>query len=176
LVALCRFSENNIILLLVVDTYKLEKCVWTECDFEIMGWHDSHVYAIAFSPEKFEIIFDIDYIFEWIHPKPDEKYFSFWVSPATLIFENSYDIELHIESYNGGLEIDSIKREHVGMPINAQFIGKDKEWIWTIECQEGEIKFRSSGYKQYVRAEPRLGGQTLDLEKRETSFQRRLID
>jgi hypothetical protein len=160
----------------MTDIYKLEKWLWTECDFEIMGWHDSHVYAIAFLPEKFEIVFDIDYIFQWVNPLEDEQYFSFWVSPATLIFENIYDVELQIKSYNGGLIINSIKRANADTSRNAQYIGKDKEWIWTIECQEGEIKFRSTGYKQYVRAEPKLGGQTLDLEKRETSFQRRSID
>jgi hypothetical protein len=157
---------------LVVDTYKLEKSIWTESDFEIMGWHDSRIYATAFSPEKCEIIFDIDYIFQWIHPKQDENYFSFWVSPATLIFENVYNVEFSFQSYDGALEIDSIKREYVGAPINAQYIGKNKEWIWSIECQQGEIKFRAAGFKQYVRAEPKLGGQILELGTREISFQR----
>ena len=156
----------------MTDKYELEKWLWTESDFEIMGWHDSRVYAIAFSPEKFEIVFDIDYIFQWVHLKQDEKFFSFWVSSATLIFDNVYDIKFDISSYSGGLEIDCIKREYIGSPINAQSIGKDKEWNWTIECQEGEIKFRSAGYKQYIRTKPKLGEQTLELETREISFHR----
>jgi hypothetical protein len=44
------------------NTYQLDKWLWTESDFEIMGWHDSNIYAVTFSPEKFEIAFDIDYI------------------------------------------------------------------------------------------------------------------
>ena len=157
---------------LMADEYELEKWLWTESDFEIMGWHDARVYAIAFSPKKFEIAFDIDYIFQWVHPKQNETYFSFWVSPATLVFDNVYDVEFDIGSYNGGLEIDAIKRESVGAPRNAQAIGKNEEWIWTIECQEGEIKFRSAGYKQYIRAKPVFGGQTLNLETRQISFNR----
>lgn len=156
----------------MVEGYALEKWLWTESDFEIMGWHDARVYAIAFAPEKFEIIFDIDYILKWVHPKQNETSFSFWVSPATLAFENVYDVEFDIGSYNGGLEIDAIKRESVGAPKNAQCIEKKEEWIWTIECQEGEIKFRSVGYKQHIRAEPVFGGQTLDLETRQISFNR----
>jgi hypothetical protein len=156
----------------MTDKYELEKWLWTESDFEMMGWHDSRVYAVAFSPEKFEIVFDIDYIFQWVHPKQDEKFFSFWVSAATLVFENTYDFKFDISSYSGGLEIDCIKREDVGSPKNGEYIGKGKEWIWTIECQEGEIKFRSAGYKQYVRSKPKLGGQTLELETREISFNR----
>ncbi len=160
----------------MAETYELEKWLWTESDFEIMGWHDSRVYAIAFSPETCEISFDIDYIFQWVHPKDDEKYFSFWVSPATLVFDNIYDVEFNIGSYNGGLEIDFIKRDETRIPRNAQYIGKNEAWTWTIECQEGEIKFRSAGYKQYVRASPVLGGQTLNLETREISFKPGSID
>jgi hypothetical protein len=152
------------------DTYELEKWLWKENDFEIMGWHDSHIYAIAFLPEKIEIVFDIDYIFQWVHPRKDEKFFSFWVSPATLVFENVYDTEFHIESYDGGLQIDSITRELMGTPVNAQYCGKAEEWIWNIECQEGQIKFRAAGYNQYIRAEPEFGGQKLNLETREISF------
>jgi hypothetical protein len=111
----------------MTDTYELEKWLWTEIDFEIMGWHDCHIYAIAFVSEKFEIAFDIDYIFEWVYPKPNEKYFSFWVSSATLVFENAYNIEFDISSYNGELEIDLIKRESIGIPRNAQHIGKNEE-------------------------------------------------
>jgi hypothetical protein len=106
--------------------------LWTESDFEIMGWHDSNIYAVAFSPEKFEIAFDIDYIFQWVHPKQNETCFSFWVSPATLVFKNVYDVEFHIELYDGRLEIDSINRECIGTARNAQHIRKDEEWIWNI--------------------------------------------
>jgi hypothetical protein len=162
--------------LLMADTYELEKWLWTESDFRDMGWHDSRIYAFALSPERFEIAFDIDYIFQWVHPQQKEECFSFWVSPTTLIFENVYDIDLSISSYNGELEIDSIKREIMGAPRNARYIGKNQEWIWTIECQEGEIKFRSTGYKQYIRAEPKFGGQTLNLEKRKISFNRGRTD
>lgn len=160
----------------MADTYESEKWLWTESDFEIMGWHDSRVYAIAFSPEKFEIAFDIDYIFQWVHPKGNETSFSFWVSPVTLVFENIYDVDFDIGSYNGGLEIDCIKRESMGAPRNAQHIEKNEEWLWTIECQEGEIKFRSAGYKQFVRAKPVFGKQTLDLEARKISFHRGRTD
>ena len=154
----------------MAEQYKLEKRVWTESDFEIMSWHDGHVYSIAFAPEKSEIAFDIDYIFQWVHPKQNETSFSFWVSPATLVFENVYNMEFDISSYDGGLEIDIIQRESVGVPRNAQYIEKNEEWVWTIKCQEGEIKFRSAGYKQYIRAEPVFGGQNLDPEVRQMSF------
>ena len=48
--------------------YKLEKWIWTEADFDVMGWHDSQIHATAFFPEDFELVLDIDYIFDWVHP------------------------------------------------------------------------------------------------------------
>jgi hypothetical protein len=157
--------------------YKVEKWVLTEADFDSMGWHDSRIHALAFQPENFELVFDIDYIFEWIHPKPDETYFKFWIAAATLVFENVYDIEFDIDSYNCKLEIDNIKREDGRRPHNAQHIGKETEWLWIVECQEGEIRFRSAGFKQFIRAMPQLRhSQVIDVKERGFSFARSRID
>jgi hypothetical protein len=159
------------------ELYKLEKWIWTEADFEAMGWHDSQIHALAFLPDEFEIVFDIDYILHWVHPKPDETYFKFWVAPATLVFENIYDLELDISSYKGNLEIDKIRREDERVPRNAQYIDKENEWLWCIECQEGEIRFRSVGYKQYIRTNPQFSTQqTLELKSRGFSFVRSKTD
>lgn len=155
------------------DSFDLEKLIWIESDFEIMGWHDSRIYAIAFSSEKFELIFDIDYIFKWVDPKPNEVYFSFWISPCTLVFENVYNVEFDFGCNGVELEIDRISCEIKGVPRNAEYIGKNQEWTWTIECQQGEIKFHSTGYQQFVRAKPVLRKQqTLDSKTREISFYR----
>lgn len=146
--------------------YEMAKRVWTEADFEQMQWHDARIYAIAFSPQAFELIFDIDYIFQWVQPELNDNRFMFWVAPATLVFENVYDIKFNIETL-GNLEIDSIEREVSPPPRNAQYIGRHSEWKWTIVCQQGEIKLASVGYKQYIRAIPRLDYQQwIDLAAR----------
>ena len=139
----------------MAEPYHVEKWVRTEDDFERMGWHDCQVHALAFSPETSELLFDVDYIFEWLHPEPGETYFKFWVAPATLVFENVYDVAFDVGSYMGGLEIDHIKREDARPPLNAAHVRHDTEWLWTIDCQEGDIKMRSGGYTLYVRAAPR---------------------
>ena len=150
----------------MTEPYQMEKWVWTAGDFERMGWHDCLLHALAFSPETLELLFDVDYIFEWVHPEPDETYFRFWVAPATLVFENVYDVELDVGSYMGGLEIDHIKREDAHPPLNAAYIRHDTEWLWTIDCQEGDIKLRAAGYTQHIRAAPQFGGQKLGLAAR----------
>ena len=70
------------------DLYTLEKSLWTETDFEEMGWHDATIHAIATPNSEFEIAFDIDYILKWVDPAEDQTHFRYWVSPATLVFWN----------------------------------------------------------------------------------------
>jgi len=44
------------------------KTVWTDADFETMGWHDNAVHAIAVEPappHPGSLLLDIDYIVEW---------------------------------------------------------------------------------------------------------------
>ena len=52
-----------------MDNYKLEKTVWSEHDFETMGWHDATIWAMVADTEKYEYAIDLDYIFKWVHPK-----------------------------------------------------------------------------------------------------------
>lgn len=147
--------------------YELEKTLWTEDDFENMGWHDSLIYAIGFTP-NFEFTLDIDYIFKWVHPQEDETHFKFWVAPCTLVFENVYDLKFDIEiSSPFELEIADITRDSPQKPINAEFIKRETEFSWNIETQQGNITFKAIGYKQYVRKLPVFQeSQQIDSEKR----------
>ncbi len=108
----------------ISQSYKLEKSVWTDVDFETMGWHDCIIHA--FCPgENNQMLLDIDYIFKWVQTG---KTFKFWVSPRTLVFENVYDIKSQIDGCYGGLEIDKISRENPQRPKNADFIKIDVEY------------------------------------------------
>ncbi len=119
-----------------------------------MGWHDSHIYAISFG-EEFQFKLDIDYIFQWIHPKANETYFNFWIAPCTLIFENVWDLRFDIFiSSDIELEIDDVRRENAREARNAAYIEKKTEYDWTIETHQGDITFKSVGFTQYVRMRP----------------------
>jgi len=147
-------------------TYKLEKLVWSDNDFDQMGWHDSKVYAIAFDDENFQFMLDIDYIFQWIHPQEGETYFKFWVSPVTLVFENVWDLNINLDS-NCRLEINNIQRCNPEKPKNADFVNNRTQYDWLVETQQGEIVFKSVGFKQYIRQEPILQtAQAIEFKKR----------
>ncbi len=149
------------------ETYRLDKSLLTEVDFDNMGWHDSFIYALSLG-ERNELTFDIDYIFKWINPSGERKFFRFWVSPCTLVFENVYDLKIDIEvSEPFKLEITDINRNNPQRPKNADYIKCDIEYDWTIETNQGEITFKSIGYKQFVRQTPvLLDEQKMRIEKR----------
>ena len=47
-----------------MENYELEKWIWTEKDFDPIGWQDATVYSVwgSFTP-NLEI--DLDYVFQW---------------------------------------------------------------------------------------------------------------
>ena len=120
-----------------MEEYILEKKVWDEKDFSEMGWHDARIYAFAIEKNYDEftadLVFDIDYIFSWVHPVEPEKYFSFWVAPCTLIFKEAFNLTMNIETgltefYHGvgkyqanvGVELTYLPRNRVNLKIKFE--------------------------------------------------------
>ena len=146
-----------------MDEYKLEKTVWSEQDFETMGWHDATIWAMVADTEKYEYAIDLDYIFKWVHPKNDEVYFKFWVAPVTMVFENADHIKIDIESRWGSIEFADLFMENPKLSPNEKFTSHD----YRFECQEGEISLQATSFKMYVRQTPKfISGKCFDLEKR----------
>ncbi|WP_123805279.1 hypothetical protein [Neisseria chenwenguii] len=84
---------------------------------------------------------------EWINPEPPEEYFSFWVSPCTLKFENVYDLQIEIDRYRTNMPaVDDLELVNVENEI----------YQWHMGLSEGYISFKSSGFKQFIRKKPIL--------------------
>jgi hypothetical protein len=148
------------------ERYILEKPVWTEADFEKMGWHDVVIHGFSFNLPQYELLFDIDYIFAWVDPEPPSEYFSFWISPATLVFQNVHDFRVNIKGCLGW-QLQGIERNKEQVPRNSPYINDKKEWEWTLEANEGQIRFFSTGFTQFTRSVPRhRTKQSLKLEDR----------
>src|SRR4051794_40935091 len=150
---------------MTIQQHSIEKPVWTEADFEQMGWHDVHVHAVAFRPDVSELWLDIDYIFSWVEPHGDETHYSFWIAPATLVFENVYDLQFDFESQDGDLTLQGIERSDASAPRNA--VTKQAEWRWLLDFNNGQANLRSIGFSQFTRRPPILvRAQHLTLEQR----------
>lgn len=124
--------------------------IFSQSDFVKKGWHDCKIHAVSFNTNEFKLLFDIDYILEWVNQENSNNY-KFKVSPATLIFENVWDLTFSAE-YDLNLRIENIDKRNPHKPKNNDLKEKH-EFDWTIELGNGEISFKSIGFKQYLRGE-----------------------
>jgi hypothetical protein len=131
--------------------YELEKTIWTDADFDKMGWHDNHIYKIRLT-EDLEL--DIDYILHWNKPDLEGLPFTFWIAPATLIFKNVKNLSFEFDTgLQDSFEIEDIERENKNQ--------------WTIITRQGDIQFTSDGYEQFIRQDPSFQfGQTISYIER----------
>ncbi|MFB7877991.1 hypothetical protein ACFC06_22315 [Nocardia sp. NPDC056064] len=143
----------------------LVKSVWTDDDFESMGWHDATVHALCVQPGEGvlpRLVLDLDYIVRWVHPVPPAVYFSFWVAPVTLVFDEVWDLagDLDFRARSLCLEIADLHRETPdGVSRGFSF--------WRIEGHAFELKFYAPGFRQYFRRAPALvPGQVLSHAER----------
>lgn len=122
-------------------TYELEKRLWSDENFEQMGWHDCLIYKIRVT-ENVEL--DLDYILKWNEPELEGFSFTFWVAPATLVFRQVKNFTCELDtSFHDAVEIQDIKRQ---MTENGL--------LWTIATHQGDFQFFSEGYRQYIRQDP----------------------
>ncbi|MDA3614338.1 hypothetical protein [Polluticaenibacter yanchengensis] len=152
------------------DKFILDKNIWTQDDFEIMGWHDANVYGLTIERSEdnwtADFLLDIDYIFKWVHPIPPAQAFTFWVAPCTLIFRDCFDLHIDFRTYGGCLDLLEIADLYLKSKTEQEknmFV-----YEWTIELQQGQITLKSYGLEQIVRQQPKhVNGQVLTLNERD---------
>ena len=146
-----------------IEPYILEKWVWSDEDFDLMGWHDVTIHAVGVALEQWELFLDIDYILQWIDPIPPEEYFKFWVAPASLVYENVSDLKIDIDvgSYQE-ITLQGIERSNPRVSNGVITV-----WDWLLESHQGSVSFIATGFKQYIRSAPMLGKmQSLEINQR----------
>ena len=130
----------------------LSKATWTDADFEIMGWHDCRVRAISVGEYEDDtlpparLLLDLDYIVRWVQPKPPAKQFTFWIAPATLVFEQAWGITGRLGPLHELLEIADVHRLD---PPDSQ-----QDPLWHVEGQNFDLRLRAPGYRQHIRRSP----------------------
>ncbi|MEU4525843.1 hypothetical protein AB0F52_44865 [Amycolatopsis sp. NPDC024027] len=135
----------------MTDPSGLSKAVWTDADFPQMGWHDCRIHALGFleddDPPPGRLLLDLDYIVRWVEPARREKHFTFWITPATLVFDQAWDITGDIGPLHGSLEIADLHR--LDPPDDKPYP------LWHIEGHEFDLKLRARGFRQYLRMAPK---------------------
>lgn len=131
----------------MIDPSGLSKAVWTDGDFEQMGWHDSRIHALSLLEDDdlppSRLLLDLDYIVRWVEPARRQKYFTFWVAPATLVFDQAWDLTGDVGPLTGHLELADLHR----------FDSPDDRPhpVWHLEGHEFELRFRARGFRQFFR-------------------------
>ena len=144
-------------------TIPLAKSVWTETDFDTMGWHDNRVHAVAFepaSPYPGRLLLDVDYIIEWVHPATPAEPLTFWICPATLVFDNAWDLtgDINLMTRSFDLSLDAIERSG---------LDEHNAYAWTLAGNEFTVQLRATGFTQYLRQPPAYSlHQRLSLDQR----------
>lgn len=148
------------------EPFELNRSIWTERDFHQMGWHDVVIHGIAFDTDAFQLLLDIDYIFAWVDPEPPAKHFTFWLSPATLIFDAVWDLKIDYEA-SLGMQLQDLARSESRIRPHPIAEAQQSEFRWSLRANEGELSFWASGYTQYTRRAPaRLEKQSFSLAER----------
>lgn len=149
---------------MVVNVYAhepsgLEKSVWSEHDLAHLGFHDVRVVAVALTdstesgPSRF--IMDIDYLVRWVMPEAPARRYSFWISPATLVFDDVWSLSGKLAGTQPAM--DAIDR-----------LDGDAGGGWHIEGDGFELRLiTSAGFSLYMRRPPVFTDrQCLTLEQR----------
>jgi hypothetical protein len=128
----------------------LAKTVWTNADFDQMSWHDNEIHAIALEsalPEPGRLLLDIDYIVQGVLAQPSSRLLSFWICPATLVFDPAWDLttDIDLRGWAFSLSLLSIQRSDPDERGNFD---------WTLEGDQFTIELGSPGFTQYLRRPP----------------------
>ncbi|MFJ8579462.1 hypothetical protein [Micromonospora sp. NPDC093277] len=143
----------------------LSRATWTDADLANMGWHDCRVHAVSIGEyvddtlPPARLLLDLDYIVRWVEPVRRELPFTFWIAPATLVFERAWNITGQMGPLHEVMEIADVHRLD---PLDG---GPDP--LWHIEGQNFDLQFRAHGYIQYLRLPPqRTARQVLAMSER----------
>jgi hypothetical protein len=124
---------------------------WSTDDYDDMSWHDVHVHGFRILRNDgdngtAEVIFDIDYILEWVK---DGARFSFVVAQASLRSHEVFGLKITLDyaAPTAGMcafSLDGIERELVVNPRgHASY-----RWKMPINWPSGLIEFSSPGFTQ----------------------------
>jgi hypothetical protein len=128
------------------------KATWTDADFDVMGWHDCRVHAVSLGVREDDgfpwqrVLIDLDYLVRWVDPAFGRQHFTFWIAPATLVFDEAWAVSGDLDPGNDLLEIADLHR--LDPPDDKP------DPLWHIEGQNFDLRLRAPGYTQYLRTAP----------------------
>ena len=114
-----------------------------------MDWRDCVVHGFDALPETDAVVLDVDYCIHREAPTRADELVTYWVSPATLVFQQVTKVEIQIGGATGGLVLRALER---GDEQTATGEWRAREW--RLVGQEGQILLHAAGYSLAIRRPP----------------------
>jgi len=118
-----------------------------------MGWHDCRIHAVSLAEHsddgalpQVRLMIDLDYIVRWDEPGAPGGHLTFWIAPATLVFERAWGIHGEFGPLYEQLEIADIHR--------LDPTDEHPEPSWHVEGLNFGFHLRATGFRQYLRSAP----------------------
>jgi hypothetical protein len=131
------------------------KHVWTADDFDQMSWHDNHVHGVRFLSGQDgagELVFDIDYILEWL--KDDQSKFKFRVQAATLVFHDVMFPRIAVDYASATAAFGPFMISGIERRIEKRERYEAQIWRLPITWPGGQIEFEARGFTQRADGQP----------------------
>ena len=109
----------------------MDEYLWTEKDFDEMGWHDNHVHGLQINEGEYgagQLVLEIDYILEWINA--DEGKYKFRILPAVLMFKGVTNLRLTLDYATPTASLGPFSIHAIERKIEAR--ERYEAQIWTI--------------------------------------------
>lgn len=159
----------------------LTKAVFTDDDLDSMSWHHCRIHALALTgdegppehlppdeyaewadldptaPSALALHFDLDYIVGQVPPKSPGHSYTFWVSPATLIFFAALNVDFDLGTSR---PLTTLNLHRLGPLIPHH------ETRWHLEGEDFDLRFVAWNFRMILRRPPRLGERVLRMAHR----------
>ena len=138
--------------------------VFSEADFDRLSWHDNPVYGLFIDNDvslwKSDLVFDIDFIVEWLCGVGSRTQFK--IAAATLTFHHVTDLKIGVDWGDSSQQVAvaEMTLDHIAQQrVERQLICLDRpyyRWILRLNSPRpgGEMSFGASGFTQVLRQEP----------------------
>ena len=128
------------------------KSIYSERDFDVLGFHDCRLYGICWNRDSFSLTLDLDYILQWV--EVGGRY-NFWISPAELRFEDVADVQVSLNWARLTMECQIEDLHRLDSRKTPSGLTSD-HWRFDLSEPEGSIELWATGFKLAIKAAPTL--------------------
>jgi hypothetical protein len=127
--------------------------VLSEEEASAQGFHDCHIYGLAWNRDLFTFSLDIDYILQWHKPQRPADSYKFSVSKALMVFNTVNDIKLWMDWSKSAIDAQILSLATTGSRTTPKG-GVLREYTFEFSEPDATLSLWSTGYEVVLLSEP----------------------